>query len=303
MSEGLAPDLARALYGTADPPTPRLSLRGGRLTAELVDGGIRRLAWNGVELVRGIAFLIRDEAWGTLPLPLGPPHVMQDDTRFSVKLQGDIAAEGAAFQFAARIEGDATGHFSVTVEGRPGADMVVNRAGFVILHPAHFGGLPVTLITVDGREIDDRFPEIISPGQPFFDLKGLRYALPGAGTVTCRCTRACPMTPSGASRRRTSAIGAMRPSRPMRARCCTRIPTGLRRARPSRRRCPSASSRMAYARPRPSRLARPRPPLGFRRSAWACRTGARRSTSGQPRRFAPSACRGSSSRRTCGETI
>lgn len=198
MSEGLAQDLARALYGTADPPPPRLSLRGGPLTAELVDGGIRRLAWNGVELVRGIAFLIRDEAWGTLPLRLGPPHVMQDDTRFSVTLQGAIAAEGAAaFQFTARIEGDATGHFSVTVEGRPGADMVVNRAGFVILHPAHFGGLPVTLITVDGREIDDRFPEIISPGQPFFDLKGLRYALPGAGTVTCLMHARLPNDPLG----------------------------------------------------------------------------------------------------------
>jgi hypothetical protein len=189
---GATESVAERLYGTDVPPPPRLRLRAGALTAELVDGGIRRLAWNGIEIVRGISFLIRDEAWGTLPARLDEPAVEQDANGFHVRLAGAIDGAGARFAFTASIRGGSDGSFSFGVEGQPDVEIVTNRAGFVVLHPAGFAGLPVTLISVDGQEAQDVFPQTISPGQPFFDLRGLRYALPGAGTVTCLMDASLP---------------------------------------------------------------------------------------------------------------
>ncbi|WP_293853179.1 hypothetical protein [uncultured Alsobacter sp.] len=194
---GAMEPVAERLYGTAAPPPPRLRLRAGALTADLVDGGIRRLAWNGVEIVRGISFLIRDEAWGTLPVRLDDPVLERTDSGFRVGLNGTIEAEGARFAFAASIEGRADGTFSFAVEGRSDAEIVTNRAGFVVLHPAGFAGMPVTLLDVAEHESDAVFPESISPGQPFFDLRGLRYALAGAGTVTCLMDASLPTDPLG----------------------------------------------------------------------------------------------------------
>ena len=198
MNDGGADgEIARALYGTSLPPAPRLLLRAGRLSAELVEGSIRRLAWDGIEIVRGIAFLVRDDAWGTLPARLGNPVVTADAGHFSVRFAGEIEGHDASFAFAARIDGNADGRFTFAVEGTPDRDLLTNRAGFVLLHPADFGGVPVTLLGVDGSETDAVFPETISPGQPFFDLRGLRYALPGAGTVTCMMQASLPNDPLG----------------------------------------------------------------------------------------------------------
>jgi hypothetical protein len=194
---GAADDTLRVLYGTDVPPPRRLRLSAGALSAELVDGSIRRLAWNGVEIVRCISFLIRDEGWGTLPGRLDEPEVAQDGRRFQVRLRGSIDAAGASFAFVALIEGDEGGSFTFAVKGRPDADILSNRAGFVVLHPAAFAGRPVTLLGVDGRKTDVVFPEAISPAQPFFDLRGLRYRLPGAGTITCRMDASLPTDPLG----------------------------------------------------------------------------------------------------------
>jgi D-apionolactonase len=194
---GVPPGLARRLYGTDEPPARRLPLRAGPLAAELVDGGIRRLAWNGVEIARGIAFLIRDDAWGTLPATLGEAVVEAGEDRFRATWDGTIGTGPDRFAFRARVDGDAAGSFSFALEGRPDADLTTNRAGFVILHPAGFAGLPVTLLGVDGDEAETHFPQEISPRQPFFDLRGLRYAPQGADVVTCRMEASLPLDPQG----------------------------------------------------------------------------------------------------------
>lgn len=195
---GTTAEQLRVLYGTDEPRARALALEAGALTAELFDGGVRAVAWNGVEIVRGIAFLIRDEAWGTLPARLSEPHVTGDGTGFTVLWSGQIGAQaGPSFAFEARIEGDADGRFAFTVEGSPDAELLTNRAGFVVLHPAHCAGAAVTLVHVDGRETASRFPVAISPGQPFLDLRAIRQRVKGVGEVTCRMEASLPGDPLG----------------------------------------------------------------------------------------------------------
>ncbi|MEJ1156743.1 hypothetical protein [Prosthecomicrobium sp. N25] len=193
----MTPERRLALFGTAEPPPATLSLQAGALTLDLVDGAVGTVTRNGVEILRGIAFLIRDEAWGTPAAELEPLAVETRPDGFRVAWRGRIAVAGAAFAFTARLEGDPDGHLLFAVEGAADADLKTNRAGFVLLHPAGFAGLPVTLHTVDGGRTDAVFPTVISPGQPFFDLRALEVRLDGVGRVTCRMEASLPGDPLG----------------------------------------------------------------------------------------------------------
>ena len=59
------PSRAVKLCGTTaiDPPSRRLG--SGRLAVELENAQLRYVRYGGVEVLRSIAFLVRDEDWGT----------------------------------------------------------------------------------------------------------------------------------------------------------------------------------------------------------------------------------------------
>jgi hypothetical protein len=51
-----------------------------------------------------------------------------------------------------------------------------NRTGFVVLHSLGAArGRPVTVTHPDGRVEETRFPELVSPHQPFFDIAAMEY--------------------------------------------------------------------------------------------------------------------------------
>ena len=60
-----APSRAVALCGTKQPDSTGRTLHAGRLSVELDKGQLRYLKVNGVEVLRAIGFLVRDENWGT----------------------------------------------------------------------------------------------------------------------------------------------------------------------------------------------------------------------------------------------
>src|SRR5690242_1559278 len=73
-------DRAIALYGTAQAPPERVVLKAGSLSMTLENGALRWIRLGDVEVIRGIAFLVRDRNWGT-PVP--------EITDLDVRRQGD----------------------------------------------------------------------------------------------------------------------------------------------------------------------------------------------------------------------
>ena len=59
------PSRAIRLCGTDTVDTPSRLLTAGPLTAELEAGALRYIRIGSVEVLRAIAFLVRDENWGT----------------------------------------------------------------------------------------------------------------------------------------------------------------------------------------------------------------------------------------------
>ena len=60
-------DRAIKLYGTDEPLPERRRLTAGPVTATLEDGQLRWIQLGDIEVIRAIAFLIRDRNWSTCP--------------------------------------------------------------------------------------------------------------------------------------------------------------------------------------------------------------------------------------------
>ncbi|CAO3440759.1 hypothetical protein [Azospirillum endophyticum] len=176
-----------ACYGTAQPPSRARILRAGPLSAELEDGAVRTVRWRDVEILRGVAFLVRDAHWGTRSARLSDPEVTESSDRFDVRFQGLVEADGQRFRYEVRIGGSAEGEFAFEATGMAETDIVTCRTGFIVLHPIEgVAGRPVRILHADGSEEDGRFPALISPGQPIFSIRSLAHEpAPGLRAV-CR---------------------------------------------------------------------------------------------------------------------
>ncbi|KAB0676882.1 D-apionate lactonase [Aureimonas leprariae] len=182
MSERLA------LYGTEEPPASGRRLRAGALEADLVSGNLRTIRFAGREVIRAVAYVVRDRDWGTYDLGVESPVVQEDGSGFTVTWAATcIASDGTRLAIAATIRGEASGHLAFEVTAVPDGDFETNRCGFCILHPIEgVAGRPVAVTHSDGTVEYSVFPDLIEPWQPFKDIAAIRHeAAPGLA-VTCR---------------------------------------------------------------------------------------------------------------------
>lgn len=185
-SNRLRPSRAVKLCGTEEIDPPSRKLTAGPLTAELENGQLRYIAFNGVEALRGIAFLIRDQNWGTYTPHIDSLSVTEGAGSFTVEYRALCADANQRLKYEARIAGSSDGALAFEAVATPETDFVTNRAGFVVLHPAALAGERLKVMHVDGREEETCFPERISPSQPVFEIRALSHeAAPGLW-ATCR---------------------------------------------------------------------------------------------------------------------
>jgi len=173
------------LFGTAETPADDQLVTCGRLSLRVRGGELRRIAFDGAEAVRSIAFVIRDRDWGTLSLRTTSAKL---DTRSdSFRYDYSAQADGAPLTVSMTVTGSGDGQMSIEGEARADGEFETNRTGFVILHPIEgVAGATADVVGSDGTPRHGSFPERISPGQPFFDIQEIRHAFAGGGTVDIR---------------------------------------------------------------------------------------------------------------------
>jgi len=180
------PSRAVKLCGTTaiDPPSSRLG--SGRLAVELENGQLRYVRYGGVEVLRGIAFLVRDENWSTYSPQIENLDIQERAEGFAVSYRAVCSDARQRLAFEARITGSSDGTLVFTAVAMPETDFVTNRAGFVVLHPAGLSGEKLKVTHVDGSEEETRFPEAISPSQPVFNIRALAHEVAPGLWATCR---------------------------------------------------------------------------------------------------------------------
>jgi D-apionolactonase len=178
-----------ALYGTAQPAQVEIPLRAGPLSALFVNGALRNIRLQDVEVIRGLYFLIRDRNWSTVVPELHDLAIDRKAGGFRVSFvcRGVTPSDGQSLDWHGLITGSAGQGIVFAAHATPDTDFVTCRTGFIVLHPLEkVVGCPVTIEHTDGRKSATQFPDRIDPLQSFFDVRAMTHEpLPGI-RATCR---------------------------------------------------------------------------------------------------------------------
>lgn len=147
-------------------------MEAGGLRAEFEEGGLRYIAYNGTEIVRGLYAAVRDRDWGTVPPQVAEFRMekRQDgvDAQFHcVHLQGDIDFE---WRGAIRMR-DRSLQFDF--DGKARSAFLKNRIGFCLLHPMSQAGAGIS-VTTDEGVVTGRLPIAVSAHQPYRGIRAMR---------------------------------------------------------------------------------------------------------------------------------
>jgi hypothetical protein len=151
------------------------------MAVEFDNGQLRYLKVNGVEVLRGIGFLVRDENWGTYTPALSNLRIDQRADGFTVSFHAVCKRHDQEISFDVVIEGTPEGNLSFGGTATPKTDFLTARTGFVVLHPLRgVAGFPLEVEHVDGRVVVGTFPALVNPVQPVLDIRALTHeVMPG----------------------------------------------------------------------------------------------------------------------------
>ncbi|PCD65608.1 D-apionate lactonase [Rhizobium phaseoli] len=175
------------LYGTRTAERPPVRLTAGKLTADLADGNLRTIRYDGVEVLRAISYLVRDRDWGTYSPDITGLRIEQGEHRFEVAYLARCQGPDAT---TLSIEVRITGYrdrLDFEAEAISETGFETNRCGFCILHPiVGVAGSPAAVEHVDGQIAATRFPNVIEPWQPFKDMRAITHQVMPDVSAECR---------------------------------------------------------------------------------------------------------------------
>ena len=180
--------VAQRRVGTEEKSPKSIPLKAGALTADLVAGGLRTIRYQGREVLRAIAYVVRDKDWGTFNPAISDFACDQDGNEFTVTFRARCISRELSqeLEYETRITGDANGLISFNVTAEPRTPFLTARCGFAVLHPLEgIVGQPAIIEHVDGSREHAAFPDLIAPMQPFKEIRAIEH--PVAPGVTARC--------------------------------------------------------------------------------------------------------------------
>jgi D-apionolactonase len=185
------------LFGTTQDVTSPILLVAGDLSCLLEEGAIRTVCWRGVEIIRGISYLLRDRNWGTAPAHVTMHSMEQGSEEFRVEFGMHMELPEGGLDAIANISGRSNGEFVFNVVAQTKIELKTNRCGFVVLHPSSAAGVDLEIGHTDGSLEHTQFPKYISPGQVAFSIKRLKHTpVPGL-QVDCQLSADLPHDPLG----------------------------------------------------------------------------------------------------------
>ncbi|MFJ6158602.1 hypothetical protein ACIQF8_14995 [Pseudarthrobacter sp. NPDC092184] len=159
---------------------PRQALVAGPWSAEVIGDELAHISYAGRQVLRAVKAVVRDQDWQT-------PQPSASD--FEITRGGDgVQARWTVdyIGYGVEYKGELTTSFTpaavqVDFVGVAAHAFRSNRIGLVVLHPPSDAGRDITVEHSDGSSTATRFPDVISPHQPFVDVTALEWA--DAGTA------------------------------------------------------------------------------------------------------------------------
>ncbi len=191
-------------------------------------GNLRTIAYDGIEVLRAVSYLVRDRDWGTYAPEIADLKIEQRDDAFAVSYRRALSRAGCdrAYDNRPHFGGKPVRALIFEAEGtsRKAASRPTAAASASFIQSWALPARRSWSSMSDGEREETRFPDLIEPWQPFKDMRrhhpyrDRRVLPPSAGWREI------------SSRWRTSGTGRMRPTRPMSALSRCPGPIGYRPA-------------------------------------------------------------------------
>jgi hypothetical protein len=156
-------------------------LTAGPISVTYDSGTLRYIRCGGVEVLRQIYVALRDSRWGTVPGRVSGESIAQGVDWFRIEFTATHRQGEIAFAWDGLIEGRQDGTIRFAMSGGAASSFLANRIGFCVLHPIDgCAGRDCTVEHTSGIRESTCFPELVSPHQPFFDVRAISHeVIPG----------------------------------------------------------------------------------------------------------------------------
>ena len=152
-------------------------LTAGDLCLEFENGFLRYIKLGQKEIVRMIYFALRDENWGTIPHRIENLQVKEKENSFKIQYEAKSQHPIIDFEWQCSITGE-NNTIQFEIDGQSHSKFLRNRIGFCVLHPIkECKGKPVVITHADKSKTTHRFPEYISPDQPFKNITSMEWSI------------------------------------------------------------------------------------------------------------------------------
>jgi hypothetical protein len=123
-----------------------------------------------------IYFAVRDHNWDTIEGEISGEKIKKGERQFHISYMSHHRKGPVDITFRCEIRGEKTGHIEYLIDGEPASAFLKNRIGFCVLHPvSECIGKPCTIDHGNGVISEKKFPEWISPHQPFKDIRSMEW--------------------------------------------------------------------------------------------------------------------------------
>lgn len=165
------------LYGSAVPLPEPIALRAGPLTMLYEHGSLRRIRLGSQAVLLMIYAAVRDHNWSTIVGELSEERLDVRPASFEISYLSRHRRDDIDFSWRGRINGAEDGAITFSFEGEAHSSFLRNRIGFCVLHAQDCAGSECEIEHSDGTIEGGRFPQQISPHQPFKDMRAISHAL------------------------------------------------------------------------------------------------------------------------------
>jgi hypothetical protein len=165
-------------HGLPEPASERIPLHAGPLSMlfEPDIGFLRTVRLGDQEVLRGVYAAVRDRNWGTVPPQVSGVRVERSEDSFRLTFHVECREGEIHFGWDGTLEGTAEGTVTFRMDGEARTPFLRARIGFCVLHPVReCAGRPCLVEKADGSTEAGAFPLLISPHQPFFEMRALSH--------------------------------------------------------------------------------------------------------------------------------
>jgi D-apionolactonase len=163
-------------FGEDHAAPPTVTLQAGPVRLIYDNGCLRYLKAGQDEILRMIYFAVRDHNWDTIEGEIRNERIKKGDQEFFISFTSHHKKGPVDMNFQCEIIGEKTGSIGFRIEGKAASSFKKNRIGFCVLHPVMQNiGKPCWIDHGNGVVSEKKFPEWISPHQPFSDIASMEW--------------------------------------------------------------------------------------------------------------------------------